>query len=287
MTTPDEASDPTRPPDAGPLDGALAEGALGEIGLGNDGDGALDDATAERLLSGEAAGHELLAAVLALTTAPPRPAELAGERAALTAFRTEVRNARAMASADTQVFEAVDTGEATVTEPVVAEAGEVVDGPRPGTLRARLRFRRPGSRLLTAKISAVAALAVLGGSGLTLAASTGHLPGQRPAGRVATTPSGPASGSQASNGPRPSGSGSGPGASGAPGMAPAEHPGTGPNAPDGHQNGGAATRPSTAPSASSSPRPSWFPSAWPSWLPRPSPTQPAGRPSPTGKPKGH
>jgi hypothetical protein len=239
--------------------------------------GPLDDATAERLLSGapDVAGHDLLAAVLSLTTAPPRPTELAGEHAALTAYRTarttpDVRTARAGA-----VASPVDgpTG-----------AGGAASAPVDG-MRARFR-RAGGSRVLTAKISAVAALAVLGGSGLTLAASTGHLPGQRPAPAPASElPAGPPHGSPASTGPSPSG----PGLSGAPGMSPAAGPDGGAAPPRGHATTGApAGQPAQRPSASATPshRPSWFPSAWPSWLPQPSPTQPAGRASPTPKP-GH
>jgi hypothetical protein len=231
-----------------------------------DGPGRLDDATAERLLAGAGGdgGHDILAAVLALTTAPARPAELTGEHAALTAFRA----ARPSTAARGDIRPAVATGDRRA---VPAEAR---------------RVRRGGvSRLLTAKVGAVAALAVLGGSGLTLAASTGHLPGQRP---VPAPVSGTSVRPVGSTGPAGSTSGR-PARSGLPG-APGVPRGTGPaGTPAGDPRGQApaggqpARQPSRAPSAAPSPKPTnWFPTVWPSWLPKPSDSPPTGRTSPTG-----
>jgi len=101
-------------------------------------------ATAERLLTG-AAGHgtdhryDRLAAVLAASAAPARPAELAGRERALAGFRT-------------------------------ATSHPALPLRRPSVIKIALL------KLLTVKAAAVAAVAV-GAGGVALAASTGTLPG--------------------------------------------------------------------------------------------------------------
>lgn len=213
-----------RPLVPGPLDVVLDAGAVAEAA-------ALDEATAERLLSGDldgVTGHDILTAVLALTTAPPRPSELNGEHAAVNAFHT----ARAIATVQPggPPDEPADFGMPApgVSDPTDVNTGEPTDlavggstdlmataptvvlpivpaaEPEPPTEpvlagvgvgagaaagNAVPRPRRPGgSRMLGVKIFAVVALVLLAGGGLTLAASSWLVPGQHPA-------LGPASGS--------------------------------------------------------------------------------------------
>lgn len=99
----------------------------------------IDPITAERLMrdarSGPSVDSEPLADLLAAAAAPARPGELAGEEAALAAFR------------DARL--------------------ELAPQPR----------RRFMLKSILVKASVVTAVAVVGGGGVALAASTGHLPG--------------------------------------------------------------------------------------------------------------
>lgn len=99
----------------------------------------IDPITGERLMRGARSGPsvdpEPLADLLAAAATPARPGELAGEEAAVTAFR----DAR--------------------------------------LVRTRRRRRRFVLRSVLVRASVVSAVAVVGGGGVALAASTGHLPG--------------------------------------------------------------------------------------------------------------
>jgi hypothetical protein len=103
----------------------------------------LDRATAERLLSGDPAaaspGQESLANLLAAATAPGRHRELAGEQAAMAAFRVAHRAP-------------------------------------PTQQRSRSMLKTALAKILTAKAAAVVAATTIGG--VAVAAGTGHLPSQ-------------------------------------------------------------------------------------------------------------
>jgi hypothetical protein len=118
-------------------------------------DRGIDRITAERLLRGDtggaSVGPDALADLLAAAAAPGRPDELAGESAALTAFR----QARP----------------------------DLVGQPRRGSM-----IKVVLAKALTAKIAMVAAAAVAVGGGTAVAAATGHLPASLGGGSSPTQP---------------------------------------------------------------------------------------------------
>jgi hypothetical protein len=128
----------------------------------------IDRRTAELLLDGVPAGpaHRPLAALLAAAAAPPRPHELAGERAAVAALRrahtTGVDATRAHTTG-------VDATRAHTTGVDATRARAARDGAGHPAKPAR-----SVRRLALVKAAAAGALALTGG--VALAAETGHLP---------------------------------------------------------------------------------------------------------------
>lgn len=98
----------------------------------------IDHDTAERLLAGRAVGHEALAGLLSAAAAPAADGELAGEQAALAAFR----------------------------------AARLAPVPRPAPVPRRM-FTSASAKVLSVKVAAAAAVAL---GGVAVAAGTGHLP---------------------------------------------------------------------------------------------------------------
>jgi hypothetical protein len=125
--------------------------------MGTNRNSAPDEAAAEQLLAGFGGGHRRLAELLSAASAPARPGELAGEEAAVAAFRSAV--------------------------PAVAAL----------PVSHRRRSARPRwARLLTVKVGGAAL--VLAAGGVAVAAGTGVLPGPlvgTPPGVSSDQPAGP------------------------------------------------------------------------------------------------
>ncbi|WP_035841061.1 hypothetical protein [Kitasatospora azatica] len=132
----------------------------------------IDRAAAEHLLSGHAVdaqgGQGALADLLAAAAAPATEAELAGEEAAMTAFREA---ARLNLTPDQQLNTAQLNTAPTSPSPTTRSRPMASCPPQ----RSRAPRKRAGTRFVGAR-AVVAAFAVTALGGVAVAAGTGHLP---------------------------------------------------------------------------------------------------------------
>ncbi|WP_405716025.1 MULTISPECIES: hypothetical protein [unclassified Streptomyces] len=148
----------------------------------------LDKDAAERLLRGEPVdpvggrsctdAERLVAALDAARATRPATGELPGEAAALTAFRTASRSARAKTRADARAAGAEDgrPAGAEALDPVSIEAAAGGSVPR-ATALAASRRTRPSRWSRPVRFGLVASLAGCALGGVAVAAGTGMLPG--------------------------------------------------------------------------------------------------------------